>query len=177
MTGADPMAGRQPVRAGYDDIEALSQVIAGACHDLPASRWLVSSPGVRRRIIPRYFALHAGVPYRYLAILAVLPGRPGRGIGSVLLVAHHGTLDDAGEPGYAAAVSMRGRDFCLRHGCPHLPGGPLRVPHGPLIWPMRREPAPVSALRDSPERRGRPQPDETCGAGPGLVIRTGRPAV
>jgi len=58
MTAADLMVGQNVVRAVYDDIEVLSHLIADACHDLPASRWLVSSPGLRRRIFPRYFTLH-----------------------------------------------------------------------------------------------------------------------
>ncbi|HZR54757.1 MAG TPA: GNAT family N-acetyltransferase [Streptosporangiaceae bacterium] len=234
------MAGQNVVRADYDDIELLSHLIADACHDLPASRWLVSSPGLRRRIFPRYFTLHvehamtdgvvytthardaaalwhpvgdepadplpwseqrlagvtrpwtsqflafettlsshhpAGVPHQYLAILAVRPGRQGRGIGSKLLRAHHATLDSGRVPAYAEAASTLSRNLYLRHGYTERPGGSFRVPHGPIVWPMWREPAPASTLRDSGERPGQPLAEGTCGAGPGAAISADRPGM
>jgi GNAT superfamily N-acetyltransferase len=49
----------QALPADPADLDTLSQVIAGAFHDLPPSRWLIASPGIRRAIFPRYFRLHA----------------------------------------------------------------------------------------------------------------------
>jgi GNAT superfamily N-acetyltransferase len=45
------------LRAGEDDLDVLSQVIADAFYDLPAARWLIADPDIRRQIFPRYFRL------------------------------------------------------------------------------------------------------------------------
>ncbi len=45
-------------RAEENDVDILSQVIAEAFFDLPASRWLVEDPAVRRTIFPCYFRLY-----------------------------------------------------------------------------------------------------------------------
>ena len=59
MTGgcqpATPGAGPPVVSAGDRDIEVLSQVIAGAFHNLAVSRWLIPNPDARRSIFPGYF--------------------------------------------------------------------------------------------------------------------------
>ena len=49
---------RAVVRAGAADSDVLSQVIAGAFHDLAPSRWLVADPAARRQIFPGYFRLY-----------------------------------------------------------------------------------------------------------------------
>jgi GNAT superfamily N-acetyltransferase len=185
------------------DLDALSQVIAAAFHDLAPSRWLIADPAARRAIFPGYFRLliahamaaglvhttpgrdavalwlpagpgvpgplagyqqrlntatapwtgrfavfdqaleahhPAGVPHQHLAILAVRPGRQGRGIGSALLNARHHDLDRDGVPGYLEASSPRARDLYLWHGYTARPGAAFRLPEGPLLWPMWREP-------------------------------------
>ena len=45
------------VTAGPADLDALSQVIAVAFHDLPPSQWLVSDPAERARIFPGFFRI------------------------------------------------------------------------------------------------------------------------
>jgi GNAT superfamily N-acetyltransferase len=50
-------AGHRIVRAVSADIEALSQVIAGAFHDLAVSRWLIPAPDARRALFPGYFRI------------------------------------------------------------------------------------------------------------------------
>lgn len=51
-------AGLAPaVTAGPADLDALSQVIAAAFHDLPPSRWLVGDPAQRARIFPGIFRI------------------------------------------------------------------------------------------------------------------------
>jgi GNAT superfamily N-acetyltransferase len=47
VTGADPA-----------DLDALSQVIADAFHDLAPSRWLIADDAARREIFPGYFRLY-----------------------------------------------------------------------------------------------------------------------
>ena len=46
------------VRAGEADLDVLSQVIAGAFHDLAPSRWLIADPEGRRQLFPGYFRLY-----------------------------------------------------------------------------------------------------------------------
>jgi GNAT superfamily N-acetyltransferase len=48
----------QIVPAEEQDINALSQVIALAFHDLPPSRWLIAGDDDRRRVFPGYFRLY-----------------------------------------------------------------------------------------------------------------------
>ncbi len=46
------------VPAGAADLDTLSQVIAGAFHDLAPSRWLIEDPAARREIFPGYFRIY-----------------------------------------------------------------------------------------------------------------------
>ncbi len=68
------MSGAEVVTAGAADLDRLSQVIAGAFHDLPPSRWLIPDPDARREIFPGYFRLHI---QRALAcgVVHTAPGR------------------------------------------------------------------------------------------------------
>jgi GNAT superfamily N-acetyltransferase len=75
------------VPADAADLDTLSQVIAGAFHDLAPSRWLVPDPAARREIFPGYFriyvehALASGVvhttPDRTAAALWIPVGEDG----------------------------------------------------------------------------------------------------
>ena len=47
------------VRADVADLDTLSQVIAGAFHDLAPSRWLIDDPAARHEIFPGYFRIYA----------------------------------------------------------------------------------------------------------------------
>lgn len=64
-----------------------------------------------------------------------------RGLGTALLAARHRDLDRSGVPAYLKATSPRARDLYLRHGYTMRPGSAFRLPEGPLLWPMCREPA------------------------------------
>ena len=207
---------RHVTRADPADLEALSQVIADAFHDLPPSRWLIPDPAARQEIFPGYFRLHvehalasgvvqtttgrdaaalwlpagddtarqppdyptrlatatspwtsrflafdaaldqrhpAGIPHRHLAILAVRPGQQGQGTGTALLRAYHRVLDrDAHVPAYLEAASEHTRSIYLRHGYADH-GPPIRLPGGPVMYPMWREPPPADDA-------------DTSGAGP-----------
>jgi GNAT superfamily N-acetyltransferase len=52
-----PGAGTAVVHAGEGDLEVLSQVIAGAFHDLAVSQWLIPDPDARRVVFPGYFRI------------------------------------------------------------------------------------------------------------------------
>lgn len=53
------------VRAETGDLDVLSELIAGAFHDLPPSSWLIGDPAARRQIFPAYFriALEHGIEH------------------------------------------------------------------------------------------------------------------
>jgi len=62
MTGHNDRAPGGPqaraVRADQADVDALSQVVADAFHDLAPSRWLIADPATRRKVFPGYFRLY-----------------------------------------------------------------------------------------------------------------------
>ena len=112
----------------------------------PPARW----PGYRQRlaaatapwtgrfaVFDQALEAHhpAGVPHQHLAILAVRPGRQGRGIGTALLTARHRDLDRDGVPAYLEASSPRARDLYLRHGYTARPGSAFRLPEGRCCGP------------------------------------------
>src|SRR5262249_37856317 len=45
------------IQAGPSDVDALSQVIADAFHDLPPAHWLIADPHARRKVFPAYFRI------------------------------------------------------------------------------------------------------------------------
>ena len=60
VTGHRPAGAPPPpvIPAGPADLDALSQVIADAFHDLAPSQWLLADPEERREIFPGYFTLY-----------------------------------------------------------------------------------------------------------------------
>jgi GNAT superfamily N-acetyltransferase len=83
----------------------------------------------------------AGIPHRYLAILAVRPGRQSQGTGTALLGSYHLALDRDGTPAYLEASDLRTRRLYLHHGYTDH-GPPIDLPGGPLMYPMWRPPSP-----------------------------------
>lgn len=93
----------------------------------------------------------AGVRHHHLAILAVRPDRQGRGAGTGLLRAYHAALDRGpGVPAYLEASGPRTRRLYRRHGYTDH-GPPIRLPRGPLMYPMWRPPGHDPAVRSSSE--------------------------
>jgi len=83
----------------------------------------------------------AGTAHHHLAMLAVAPGHQGHGTGSMLLRAHHATLDDVAIPAFLEAATVRTRRLYQQHGYTLRPDAPIRLPDGgPLLWPMWRQP-------------------------------------
>lgn len=93
-------------------------------------------------------ALHArlpvGTPFEKLALLGVRPDRQNRGLGSALLAYHLAGLDRRLVPAYLEASSKASRELYLRFGFFDL-GEPIKLPGGPLMYAMWREPLGVQA--------------------------------
>ena len=81
-----------------------------------------------------------GHPFEHLAILAVLPGRQGKGIGTTLLEHRLAHLDREGIPAYLEASEADTRSVYLRFGFADH-GEPIRFEDGPTMYPMMRRPA------------------------------------
>jgi GNAT superfamily N-acetyltransferase len=163
---ADPAA-RRAIFPGYFRLQVAYAMTVGLVHTTPGrdavALWLPAGPGVpgplascrqrlaaatapwtgRFAVFDQALEAHhpAGVPHQHLTILAVRPGRQGRGIGTALLTARHRDLDLDGTAAYLEASSPRARDLYLRHGYTARPGSAFRLPEGPLLWPMWRQPA------------------------------------
>lgn len=69
--------------------------------------------------------------------MAVRPDWQGTGTGTALLEAHHRILDAAGLPAYLEASGPDTRQVYLRRGYADH-GRPIRLPDGPLMYPMLR---------------------------------------
>ncbi|MGF6882459.1 GNAT superfamily N-acetyltransferase [Nocardia sp. GAS34] len=84
------------------------------------------------------------VPHHYLVYLATRPDRQGRGLGTALLRYHHSYLDSHRLPAFLDASDPMSRTLYERHGYRCL-GAPFRLPDGPPMWPMWREPKSIGS--------------------------------
>jgi GNAT superfamily N-acetyltransferase len=75
-----------------------------------------------------------------LAFVVVRPGLTGRGIGTALLEKRLAALDRQGVPAYLEATNADSARLYERLGFGHLDGA-IRMPGGPVLRPMWREPA------------------------------------
>jgi GNAT superfamily N-acetyltransferase len=159
----DP-ADRRAIFPAYFRTYVEHALTTGTVHTTPgrtaAALWLPTTtapPGYDQRLAAvtgqryaRFTAFDAalarhhpgGTAHHHLAILAVRPDQQRRGTGSLLLAAHHATLDASGIPAYLEAATVRTRRLYHRHGYVLRPDGPIRLPGGPAMWPMWREPHP-----------------------------------
>ncbi len=74
----------------------------------------------------------------YLAVLGVDPGRQGSGIGSALLAPGLRLCDEEGMGAYLETGKEQNLGFYGRHGFDVIRR--LRLPAGPPVWLMRRDP-------------------------------------
>jgi GNAT superfamily N-acetyltransferase len=118
----------EPAPEGYD--QALESV---------TGRWID-----RFRTFDALLDKHhpAGLRHDHLAILAIRPDHQRRGLGTELLAAHHGRLDQSDPPtaAYLEASDAATRELYLRHGYGDI-GDPIQLPAGPQMFPMLRRPA------------------------------------
>jgi GNAT superfamily N-acetyltransferase len=78
-------------------------------------------------------------PHEHLAVIAVRPGRQGRGTGSALLQAHLAALDRDQRPSYLEASSAHSRQLYRAHGYSDH-GPPIRFARNVHMYPMWRPP-------------------------------------
>jgi ribosomal protein S18 acetylase RimI-like enzyme len=77
-------------------------------------------------------------PHWYLAVLGTDPSVQGRGLGSAVLGPVLEQCDNDGVGAYLESSKERNIDFYARHG--FRVTGELRLPRGPIMWAMWREP-------------------------------------
>jgi ribosomal protein S18 acetylase RimI-like enzyme len=86
-----------------------------------------------------------GAPHWYLSLLATDPACRGQGLGSAVLAPVLASCDAEGMGAYLESSKRRNVDFYAHHGFREI--GALRLPSGPELWLMWREP------REHPDRQ------------------------
>lgn len=79
-----------------------------------------------------------GSAHEYLWLIAVAPGRQSQGLGTALIESVLERCDREGLPAYLEASNERSRDLYERLGFAVI--SPVRLPDGPEMWPMWRDP-------------------------------------
>ena len=82
---------------------------------------------------------HPAAPHYYLAVLGTEPAAQGQGIGGALLGPVLDECDREGIGAYLESSKERNIDFYARYGFRVLEE--VRMPKGPPVWPMWRDPA------------------------------------
>lgn len=77
--------------------------------------------------------------HEYLLMIAVAPDRQGEGLGTRLMAPVLERCDREGVPAYLEASSERSKGLYERLGW-EFTGAAVRLPDGPLMWPMWRKP-------------------------------------
>jgi ribosomal protein S18 acetylase RimI-like enzyme len=83
---------------------------------------------------------HPRASHYYLAVLGTRPDRQGRGLGSAYLGPILDRCDHEGLGAYLESSKEGNIAFYRRHGFEVT--GEIRLPGGPLVWPMWRDPRP-----------------------------------
>lgn len=110
--------------------------------DVPAKMRAAADPDNERcELVGRLTgAVHpTAEEHEYLLMIAVAPGRQGEGLGAELMRPVLDRCDREGLPAYLEASSERSCRLYERLGFAHT-GSPVRLPDGPLMWPMWRKP-------------------------------------
>ncbi len=141
--------GRPPqvVPADAGDLDALSQVIAKAFHDLPQSQWLIGDPGARAAVLPAYFRILAGHALAH----GVVHTTTDRAAAALWLPAGPGTTGEPDDyPGLLAAVTGRWHERFLAFDATVGQHHPSHRPHEHLailaVHPSRQNQGIGSAL-------------------------------
>lgn len=137
------------------DLTFTSASRPGAACWLPPGRWH-PSPLVQAAMLPgliavfgsgltragrglaRIEAVHPTEPHYYLAVVGVEPAWQGQGLGSALMQPALQRCDAEGVGAYLEASTRMSRALYERHGFSVI--DEVRLPEGPPLWPMWREP-------------------------------------
>jgi len=90
-------------------------------------------------VLDRMAQCHPQEPHDYLFLLGTRPGWQSRGLGSALLRGVLDRCDREGRPAYLEASSEGNERLYRRHGFQVI--DEIRLPDGPTLWPMWREPS------------------------------------
>jgi ribosomal protein S18 acetylase RimI-like enzyme len=115
----------------------FGQILRGTPGFLAA---LGSRLGVGLRALAAVERVHPRVPHYYLAILGTRPESQGKGLGSALLQPILRRCDEQRVGAYLESSKERNIHFYRRHGFEVT--GEVRLPNGPVVWPMWRDPRP-----------------------------------
>ncbi|WP_407837266.1 GNAT family N-acetyltransferase [Streptomyces sp. DSM 116496] len=110
--------------------------------EIPAKMRAVADPDNERcELVGRLTgAVHpTAEEHEYLLMIAVAPGRQGEGLGTELIRPVLERCDREGVPAYLEASSERSKGLYERLGW-QFTGEAVRLPDGPLMWPMWRKP-------------------------------------
>jgi len=116
---------------------ALSRV-AQLIFNLRMLRNLGSALGRGQRLADAMLASHIREPHWYLGILGTRPDQQGKGLGSRVLSPVLARCNRDGSLAYLESSKESNIPFYQRHGFEVT--GEIRVPDGPTLWAMRREP-------------------------------------
>jgi len=94
-------------------------------------------------------------PHFYIAVLGVSPEAQGQGLGSRLMKPVLDLCDADGVPAYLESSKESNIAFYSRHG--FRVSGEIRLPRGPTMYPMWREPLGQPRPSDSPPPQTTPQ--------------------
>jgi ribosomal protein S18 acetylase RimI-like enzyme len=112
------------------------ELLRGLLH--PRLIWRMPLPVIGLLNIERQHPEHP--PHWYLAVLGTDPPAQGRGLGSSVLGPVLERCDADGVGAYLESSKERNIDFYARHG--FRVTSELRLPRGPKVWPMWRDPQP-----------------------------------
>ena len=143
-------AGRMQALVG-EELCFCDEARTGAALWAPADRWEMGAAELLRAARPtsrrtpqllagfrRIDALHPHEPHYYLAVLGVEPRGQRQGLGSRLLAPMLERCDREGVPAYLESSKEQNIAFYARHG--FRVTGEVRMPRGPTLWLMWRDP-------------------------------------
>ncbi len=144
--------------AGWDDLDQLGKVIAGAFFDLEASEWLIPDPGWRKAIYPgltgpfhknfvefdrllhEAHVAYRDTPHDFLGVIGAHPTVWRQGSARALMHQHLTRLDEQGRPSYLEAANADLVEIWAKFGYQRT-DQTITLPNGHQMFPMWREPA------------------------------------
>ncbi len=110
---------------------------------VPVLPYVVTNLAATMRLLNRIESAHPHEPHWYLASLGTAVDQQGKGVGSALMRPVLAHCDAEGLPSYLESSKERNVPFYRRHGFEVVKE--VRLPGGPTLWTMWREPIPAAA--------------------------------